>query len=183
MTKLKNTPWKAKEILDYWAVEDTDGVAFVLGFALDEPTAQAIAALPDTLKRLEELEEDNKRFTDAYEPQQKLVLRLHQYIKELEAELEKAKKGFKSLFNQRNELSNALKQTQAENEKLEHDNTLLSHANSNLKDKIALEKAENERLRAFVKEVARSREGNPTLSIINVLHRGLSDKAQNLLKG
>lgn len=62
MTELKNTPWKAvlnplwqdKLIGTCYYVEDSEGQ--VIAINLDKETAKAIASLPETLKRLEELE-------------------------------------------------------------------------------------------------------------------------------
>lgn len=62
MTELKNTPWRAvlnplwqdKLIGACYYVEDSEGQ--VIAINLDKETAKAIASLPETLKRLEELE-------------------------------------------------------------------------------------------------------------------------------
>lgn len=61
-SELKNTPFNV-EFIDnnpdtgeggQWAVSDNEGT--FIAFTDDEPTAKAIAALPDTLARLERLE-------------------------------------------------------------------------------------------------------------------------------
>ena len=58
-SELKNVPWEAKkfseERTDWWYVINANGDIIV--DKTDEYTAKAIAELPDTLKRLEELEE------------------------------------------------------------------------------------------------------------------------------
>lgn len=59
---LNNTPWTAKKRKDYplgWEVKDS--VGWSMATMIDEPTAKAIAALPETLKRLERLEEAARR--------------------------------------------------------------------------------------------------------------------------
>lgn len=62
MSELKNTPWTVVEqdtpqgITGIYEVEDYLGNV-VAASITDRPTAKAIASLPDTLKRLKELEE------------------------------------------------------------------------------------------------------------------------------
>lgn len=68
MNDLKNTPWHT--VLIQWdrslhKVVDSEG--FTIVEETDEPTAKAIAALPDTLKRLGELEDElRKKFSESY---------------------------------------------------------------------------------------------------------------------
>ena len=70
--KLKNTPWKYEAHADGTCeIYATDkrretGLRWI-GAAIDEPTAFAIAALPDTLNRLERLEEAAQAVLDNWE--------------------------------------------------------------------------------------------------------------------
>lgn len=59
---LKNTPWTAKKIKDYplgWEVKDC--VGWTMSTMIDEPTAKAIADLPDTLKELQAVKAELER--------------------------------------------------------------------------------------------------------------------------
>ena len=67
MTDLKNTPWHT--VLIHWdrnlhKVVDAEG--FTIVEETDEPTAKAIAALPDTLQRLEKLEKAAQSVSEAW---------------------------------------------------------------------------------------------------------------------
>lgn len=65
MTELKNTPWRALQQAndsEYWAVFDLDGDC--VANRLNQPTAKAIAALPDTLTELEALQAENERLRE-----------------------------------------------------------------------------------------------------------------------
>ena len=58
MSSLKNTPWIATETSwdsNFWIV--TDSKCYFISDYIDKTTAKAIAALPETLERLERLEE------------------------------------------------------------------------------------------------------------------------------
>lgn len=65
-SELKNMPWEIQRDFEsekvwpapFYEVLGNDGTT--IAYMLDEPTAKAIASLPDTLKRLEELEEAAK---------------------------------------------------------------------------------------------------------------------------
>lgn len=70
MTDLKNTPWKIEVDTDGTCdIYETDksresGLRWIAA-TIDEPTAKAIVALPDTLKRLDELEKAATDLTNA----------------------------------------------------------------------------------------------------------------------
>lgn len=65
---LKNTPWEAEKDFNYGFIVWDCNDKIVADHIGDEPTAKAIASLPDTLKRLEELEEviKTKSYQDLY---------------------------------------------------------------------------------------------------------------------
>lgn len=63
MSELKNTPWKVHIVNSKSFVIDSEG--FNVAFYTTESTAKAIAALPETLKELEEVKARIKELEEA----------------------------------------------------------------------------------------------------------------------
>lgn len=87
MSSLKNTPWQygvdSDGTCDIYATENKkEGPLRWIGSAIDEETAKAIAALPETLSELERVKEDLEITNEALD---QAVYRAVKAEKELEA--------------------------------------------------------------------------------------------------
>ena len=121
--KLKNTPWKYEAHADGTCeIYATDkrretGLRWI-GAAIDEPTALAIAALPDTLEELERVNNVNRELKDQVAIFKKTAKRLENQLTQAEKERDELKDFIIKLSNGSGFLEDTIERLQGKAQQL-----------------------------------------------------------------